>query len=94
LRAEALDGQDQFAAISVCFSQETLIPGCPSRYTTVEGPIVNPLKHVMHSFIFTFGITPPRPQEERIATIFVSTLLAGTVLLIIGFGVLMLRQIF
>jgi hypothetical protein len=60
----------------------------------VEGPIVNPLKHVMHSFIFTFGITPPRPQEERIATIFVSMLLAGTVLLIIGFGVLMLRQIF
>jgi hypothetical protein len=55
---------------------------------------MNPCKQVTHSFIMTFGITPPRPEQELKATIFICTMLLGTVLLVIGLGVFVLGRIF
>jgi hypothetical protein len=60
----------------------------------VEAFTVNPLKQVTNSFIMTFGITPPRPEQELTATIFISTMLFGTILFVLGLGVFMLSRIF
>jgi hypothetical protein len=56
--------------------------------------IFNPFKHVTQSFIMTFGITPPRPEQELKATIFICAMLLGTILLVVGLGVFVLGQIF
>ncbi|MBT9330901.1 hypothetical protein [Paracidobacterium acidisoli] len=55
---------------------------------------MNPFRQLTNSFIFTFGITPPRPEQERTATVFISALLFGTILLVLGLAVLILRHIF
>jgi hypothetical protein len=55
---------------------------------------MNPFKQVTHSFIMTFGITPPLPEQELKATIFICTMLLGTVLLVIGLGVFVLGRFF
>jgi hypothetical protein len=44
-------------------------------------------------FIMAFGITPPRPEQEMKATIFICAMLFGTVALVVGLGVFVLRQI-
>jgi hypothetical protein len=41
----------------------------------------------------TFGITPPRPEQELKATIFICAMLFGTLVLVIGLGLFVLRQI-
>jgi hypothetical protein len=56
--------------------------------------IFNPFKQVTQSFIMTFGITPPRPEQELKATIFICAMLVGTLVLAIGLGLLVLRQFF
>jgi hypothetical protein len=60
----------------------------------VEVFVMNPFRQVTHSFVMTFGITPPRPEQELKATIFICTMLLGTVLLVIGLGVFVLGRIF
>jgi hypothetical protein len=60
----------------------------------VVASIFNPFKQVTQSFIMTFGITPPRPEQELKATIFVCAMLLGTLVLVAGLGLLVLRQIF
>jgi hypothetical protein len=52
-----------------------------------------PLRQVTQGFIMTFGITPPRPDQEMKATIFICAMLFGTIALVIGLGVFVLRQI-
>ena len=56
--------------------------------------IFNPFKQVTQSFIMAFGITPPRPEQELKATIFICAMLLGTLVLAIGLGLLVLRQFF
>jgi hypothetical protein len=56
--------------------------------------IFNPFKQVTQSFIMTFGITPPRPEQELKATIFICAMLLGTLVLAFGLGLLVLRQFF
>jgi hypothetical protein len=53
----------------------------------------NPFRQVAQSFIFMFGITPPPPEQELRASIFICAILFGTLFLIIGLGLLVLRQI-
>jgi len=60
----------------------------------VEVFVMNPFRQLTHSFIMTFGITAPRPEQELKATIFICTMLLGTVLLVIGLGVFVLGRIF
>uniref|UniRef100_A0A372INV2 DUF2970 domain-containing protein n=2 Tax=Paracidobacterium acidisoli TaxID=2303751 RepID=A0A372INV2_9BACT len=60
----------------------------------MEVSAMNPFRQLTNSFIFTFGITPPRPEQERTATVFISALLFGTILLVLGLAVLILRHIF
>lgn len=72
---------------------------CPLRVMRqstqdVVASILNPFKPITQSFIMTFGITPPRPEQELKATIFICAMLFGTVAFVIGLGVFVLRQIF
>ncbi len=52
----------------------------------------NPFRGIAEAFILTVGITPPTPEKERAATIFISVLLAGAVVVAGVFGVLLLRK--
>ena len=52
----------------------------------------NPLRGIAEAFILTVGITPPTPEKERVATIFISVLLAGAVVVAGLFGVFLLRK--
>jgi hypothetical protein len=54
----------------------------------------NPFKQVTQSFIMTFGITPPRPEQELRATIFICTMLLGTVAFVAGLSMFVLREMF
>lgn len=56
--------------------------------------MVNPFKQMAHSFLMTFWITLPRPEQESMATIFVCTIVFGTLFLVVGLGLFALRQIF
>jgi hypothetical protein len=53
----------------------------------------NPFDRVADAFIMTFGITRPRPEQERLATIFIVLLLLGTVCFATAMGIFFLRQI-
>ena len=53
----------------------------------------NPFRPVAQGFIM-FGITPPRPEQELRAIIFICTMPAGALLLAVGLGLFILRQIF
>ena len=82
---------EQFAASSAWGAQER--PDCAS------GPLykkdgMQPLKKFTEAFIYTFGITPPRPEEERTTTIFISTFMAGAILFLVGLGELILHAMF
>jgi hypothetical protein len=52
----------------------------------------NPFRGIAEAFILTVGITPPTPERERTAVIFISTMLIGAVLLALGVGVFLLRR--
>ena len=52
----------------------------------------NPFRGIAEAFILTVGITPPTPEKERVATIFISVLLAGAVVVAGVFGVFLLRK--
>jgi hypothetical protein len=56
--------------------------------------VINPFRQIATSFIFTFGITQPRPEQERTATVVISALLVGTIVLVLGLAILILHQIF
>jgi hypothetical protein len=71
-----------------------LSEGLATDYTYGVTSLFNPFKQVTQSFIMTFGITPPRPEQELKATIFVCAMLLGTLVLVIGLGLFALRQIF
>ncbi|RXH54991.1 hypothetical protein [Granulicella sibirica] len=53
----------------------------------------NPFQGIAESFILTVGITPPTPEKERAATIFISAMLFGTILFALAVGVFILRRI-
>jgi hypothetical protein len=52
----------------------------------------NPFRGIAEAFILTVGITPPTPEKERVATVFISVLLAGAVVVAGVFGVFLLRK--
>jgi hypothetical protein len=56
--------------------------------------MVNPFKRVTCGFIMTFGITLPRPEQELMATIFICTMLLGTVLFVLALGGFVLSRMF
>jgi hypothetical protein len=70
------------------------IQACSTAYTGIVPSIFNPFKQVTQSFIMTFGITPPRPERELKATIFICGMLFGTLVLVIGMELFVLREIF
>jgi len=53
----------------------------------------NPLRRIAQAFILTVGITPPTPERERRATIFISVMLVGAVVVAIGVGIFLLTRI-
>jgi len=53
----------------------------------------NPFKGIAESFILTVGITPPTPEKERAATIVISIMLFGSILIALAVGVFILRRI-
>ncbi len=53
----------------------------------------NPIRAIVTAFILTVGITPPTPKQERVATIFVSALLIGTVVLALAVFAVLMRRI-
>jgi hypothetical protein len=63
-------------------------------YTRCRGIYGNPFMRVTRGFIMTFGITPPRPEQELMATIFICTMLLGTVLFVLALGVFVLSRMF
>jgi hypothetical protein len=58
-----------------------------------EGSMRNPFNRIAEAFILTFGITRPRPENERVATIFIVSLLFGTVCFAVAMGILFIRQL-
>jgi hypothetical protein len=76
------------------FSKKRPLRAMRQSRQNVVASIFNPFKQVTQSFIMTFGITPPRPEQELKATIFICTMLLGTVVLVIILGLFVLRQIF
>jgi hypothetical protein len=40
---------------------------------------MNILENIVDGFIMTVGITPPKPEQKRAATIFIATGLFGTI---------------
>ena len=94
-----IPGRPPENASSLSQLQSIFSKKCPLRATRrstqdVVASIFNPFKQVTQSFIMTFGITPPRPEQELKATIFICTMLLGTVVLVIGLGLFVLRYIF
>ena len=53
----------------------------------------NPFNLVADAFIMTFGITRPRPEHERMATIFIVSLLFLTLCFAAAMGIFIIRQI-
>lgn len=53
----------------------------------------NPFRGIAEAFILMVGITPPTPERERVATIFISVLLAGAVVVAVIFGFFLLRHL-
>jgi hypothetical protein len=41
----------------------------------------------------TFGITPPRPDQELTVTIFIHTMLLGNILFLVALGVFVLSRL-
>jgi hypothetical protein len=76
------------------FSKKRPVRATRQSTQDVVASIFNPFKQVTQSFIMTMGITPPRPEQELKATIFICTMLLGTVVLVIALGLFVLRQIF
>jgi hypothetical protein len=56
--------------------------------------VLNPFKHITQGFIVTFGITPPSPEQELRATIFICAMLLGVLVVVGGMGLLVLRLVF
>jgi hypothetical protein len=55
---------------------------------------MHPFGRVAHAFIMTFGITQPGPNRERIATVFIVSMLAGTVGAAVGMAAFLLHAIY
>ena len=53
----------------------------------------NPFNVVADAFIMTFGITRPRPEYERVATIFIVSLLFLSLCFAVAMGVFIIGQI-
>jgi hypothetical protein len=47
---------------------------------------------VVDGFIMTVGITPPKPEKKRVATIFIGSGLAGTVIGVLALFVFVISQ--
>ncbi len=47
---------------------------------------------VVDGFIMTVGITPPKPERKRVATIFIGIGLEGTVIGVIALSVFVISQ--
>ena len=51
------------------------------------------LDRIVHSFIMTFGITQPNPQDKRIANLFIGVLLFVVVLTFLAAVIFGVRQL-
>lgn len=56
--------------------------------------MVNPFKQATHSFIMTFGISPPPSEQELTVTVLICTILLGTILFVVAPGVFLLSRLF
>jgi hypothetical protein len=56
--------------------------------------MLNPFKQITQGFIVTFGITPPGPEQELRATVFICALLLGALVVVGGLSLLVLRLAF
>jgi hypothetical protein len=85
---------DSLSQLQSIFSKKSRLRATQQNTQDVVASMFNPFKQVTQGFIMTFGITPPRPEQELKATIFVCAMLLGTVVFVIGLGLFVLRQIF
>ena len=53
----------------------------------------NPFNRVAEAFIMTFGITRPRPEHERMATVFILSLLFATLCFAAAMGIFVFRHV-
>lgn len=44
----------------------------------------NPFRQLTQAFIMTFGVTPPRPEQEVRATLFICGMLFGLLALVVA----------
>jgi hypothetical protein len=51
------------------------------------------LDRIVHSFIMTFGITQPEPQNKRIANLFIGVLLLAVIVGFLGIVVFGVRHL-
>ncbi len=54
---------------------------------------MNLIERIVDGFILTVGITPPSPRTRRMATLFIASGMALTVLGVVAFFVLVLARI-
>jgi len=83
-----------------CLSQEMgvfrksceILRSCSCKQES-EASMFDPFRQVALGFIMTFGITPPRPEQELRATILICMMLVVAMFLAVGSGLFTLRQI-
>jgi hypothetical protein len=51
----------------------------------------NSFKRAVQNFILTFAIIPPSPEQELRATFFICMTFLGSLLMVIGLGLVVLR---
>jgi hypothetical protein len=51
------------------------------------------LAYITETFIATFGITRPRPEQQRMANVLIGGFLLGFVMLVLGITAFLLYQI-
>ncbi len=85
-------GAIRFVAILAQFSQKMIIGDETAGYTGNRGAsALNPFRQLTQAFIMTFGITPPQPEQEVRATLFICGMLFGLLALVVAVAALILR---
>ena len=54
---------------------------------------MNLIESIVDTFILTVGITPPRPEQRRMASIFIATGLFGTVAGVVAFVCFLVQRL-
>lgn len=54
---------------------------------------MNLIESIVDTFILTVGITPPRPEQRRMASIFIATGVFGTVAGVVAFVCFLVQRL-